>query len=301
MAEKAYASIVLQIGTPEGEGGGGDAAERFIEVSLDETRNVDENGNSISRFEIGDTAYLKVVGSHLEEEYQLMTTWGRVRKVAIGVSYEMRDQLTFAKATTANLSAPASGTPEWRWIGNVEPSTARPIFEGADVRLTTPVFGVLDVEYQTLGDSWSLVVAESFKPKDGGELPIWEPETESMDEIDEPLPVLVMVVQGETNASATVNYHAEKVLGEGDWEDWTIKIVRDCSGEIIDGATVTVNGVNYLTGIDGLIELGKIAPGTVLNIHVRKDDFSKSYSMTIPEPSAEPEKCPECGQDLPEE
>jgi len=231
---------------PDGTGGS------QISMGLDAAKNAEVYGENKTSFAPNEMAYLFILP---HGDYQLQSSAGTVSKQGSNIPFEQSENLTFENSVSASLAHPPMGAvTSWRWLGN---AGGTPLFTGRTVSVPAPVVGVLQVTYKTAGDRIGLVVT-------------------SLNGLDE-LPVLVVATNGDGDkANATVTF----TLDGSDPPVPTpteIEVTNFCSGDIVPGATVYIDGVDVgVTNAAGIVYAGMLIPGRTYVLKVTGSGFTDS-------------------------
>lgn len=283
MADKPFGALTVTFGKS-----GLEPDQKHLEVYLADGLNVLSNGQPREKFYAGDKIYLGVITTYTN--IFARSSAGRITQVP-GHYYKKKiERFTLINQESVSFSSPPDYVIEKAWIGGYGGDDG--VVTDTGILFSEPVTGVFEVKYRARARVYSLVV--DAIPDSWGVEPeteyTWENgEKEAVDPEPTAFPVLVYLYsdpdEGDGQASITVDVWREE--GDAEWEEWDLQIVRDCTGDPESGANVLVLGKQYVTGADGTIKLGKLAPGGKVRADISTEDWSGSYEFTVPEPEDE--------------
>lgn len=233
-----------------------DSSAPDLSIALDTAKNTEVYGESKTTFAPGEAAYLKVLASS-DESYALhISATGVISRSGSDIPYSISEDLNFAMASTVTLShKPRVGSMNWDWLGK-DPGYS-PLFDGKQVSVPDDVVAVLRCDYQTFGDRWKLSIPAS---------------TLSLEGVDS-MTVLVVAVQGNSQASCTVTYES----AETSPIPIDLKVSDFCSEEVVEEVRVYLDGESKgTTNSNGRIYLGMLVPGTAYSLLMTKDGYVDS-------------------------
>ena len=242
MAQPTASATINFSGAESGESSGG------FPVALDSDRNEGK-----TTFAPGESVYIKITPTG---EYSIASSAGTVSSDGKNIPSPFTENLEFANSKTATLSYPNSGGVSYRWLGK---SGGTPLFNGQAVTLPADTVGVLEVTYDTFSDRLRLDVT-----------------TADMGGNDE-LPVLVAVTDAEgTTNSLTVTFTTDGDV-PGVPVPVEIEVTNFCSGAVVAGASVYVDGAFIGTSsAAGIVYAGMLVPGQTYTLRITAPEFKDS-------------------------
>jgi len=247
--------------------------EEDLSISLDEKKNREyyavENKTSFFPNEV---AFLKVISSS-SEPFQLYTSLGSARISQNNVFYEFIENVSFELSKEGKLQHTPHSTVNYKWLSR--PGTGLSFVDNK-IFLSQKAVALLQCEYRTIGTRVSLNVSESQI-------------SEEM-KIEEQIPVIVVVVQGNRVAYIAVNYEGEGVSNPIPVH---LRILDFCSDLVIGDVDVYVDEKFVgKTNSQGTLYLGMMYPETVHTLLMTKEGYVNSDldvlyndSFTVPRSS----------------
>lgn len=288
---KAFGSLQISVGIVPEETE--TDSEKSVELQLADELNLDSGGKAKTEFVFGDKAYIRAIVSDRELPYTMESNYAyTLTKVTDGADFWTEETFTFVKTAEATLKyPPANMTPEYEWVGKAP--SVNVLFAGKEVKLSAPVIGVLQVRYRALCDIWALWVRYPFEGKvtydgltetDENGVETTHPATTSIVVLSQEVPDTEKDKDKDPKdndllASLEVTYKAEEDSA-GESEAYDCQVVMQCSGDPIANATVYFHGQSFVTGVDGLCDLGSLAPGTY-SASVEYEGTTTNYNFTI--------------------
>lgn len=263
---KASAALTINFGVEAAE------EDISIDLSLDEAMNVDAEGEQVTKFYFGDTAYLKTITSRRDIPTTLKTSWGKVSSLVTGEIHSAEDLVTFANEASGRLTYPAQAINRYEWWGNAP--AAKPVFSGSDITFSAPVIGIMKVYYNTLKDIWALTVT-------AGQGCLGYEECEAM-------PSLVVARQEDASgnsaeSSLTVDFWADEA-GEAEPVAWDVLLIDECNESPLAFASVTIYGVTYETSPSGQFTTDPIPYGvSTTAVIVTNEGYRETRSIKFPD------------------
>ena len=218
-------------------------------LELDDAKN-----EGATTFVVGSKAYLRFLSSS-RDSYTIKVSSGTGQVENTKIPYPVsNDEVAFVNAKTGSLSYLPSGEVSWEWKGN---SAGTPLFNGREVTLSSASVAMLNCDYDCSGDRLSI--------RD-----------------DEVGSVIVVVIQGENQASITVNFESDPEDPDDPDptpEAYELEVKDYCSDGILAGVTVYFDGVDIgQTNASGIIALGGLRPGSSHTLKMAKDGYMNSES-----------------------
>jgi len=235
----------------------GDESTDNQEISIE----LDEAANSgVSDFTPGDTAFLRV-HRFPSNAYQGFTNANSLSKVGTNVVYPVvSEEIIFTHSDQETLDYyPRSGV-TIEWIGK-DPGV-NITFDGKKVIPSSLIeAGVMKATYETLGDRWAITA--NFAGK-----------------------ALAVMVMGDIHTSMSIVFGGDA----SEPVDYNLEVIDYCTGDLLAGATVELDGVNIgPTNNLGIIYLGLLEPGSQHTLKIIKAgyldsdvDNIKNDSFTVP-------------------
>lgn len=151
------------------------------------------NGEKTS-FIVGSRVYFRFLSSS-GSDYTVKSSMGIVAEPVTGIKYEIEDEeVQFVNESEAYLQYTPCGDVSYEWIGT---DAGEPTFNGRKITFSNPIVGVLNCKYEVEGDRLSIVGQEVGT-------------------------AIVVVIQGENQASASVTFVSEDEEDPGAEEDGTV-------------------------------------------------------------------------------
>jgi hypothetical protein len=277
MMSKAFASLQISVGVVPGEEEA-ETAEKSAALELADELNLDSEGKAKTEFIFGDKAYIRAIVSDRELPYTMESNYAyTLTKITDEADFWTEETFTFVKTQETTLKyAPANMTPQYEWVGKAPGVSV--VFSGKEIRLSAPAIGVLQVRYRALCDIWALWVRYPFVGTvtyDG----LTETDENGVETTHPATTSIVVLSQEDLIASLEVTYKAEE-NSAGETEAYDCQVVMQCSGDPIANATVYFQGQSFVTGVDGLCDLGSLAPGTY-SATVEYEGTTTNYNFTI--------------------
>lgn len=213
-----------------------------LSLSLDTVANEDE-----TTFVIGNKVYLKFLSS-VDEPYTIEVNMGTAKTEATNIHYPIEDdEITFANTNSGSLGYVPVGEVDYEWIGK---SAGTPVFNGREILLDEDSIAILKCNYKTKGDRLSVVSSEAGT-------------------------VLVVVIQGENQASLSITFEDEEE--EEEPVAYELDVKNYCSDASLSGVTVYLDEVDIgQTNINGIIALGALIPGSTHTLKMMKAGYIDS-------------------------
>ncbi len=213
-------------------GTGGYVGEAYIEMKLDDEKNLDAEGNEgNTTFYAGDYVFILVLSSY---DYDCYSTGDTLLKVGWNIEEDIVDNIVFAKASEATLSRPPSDTVSYEWVGR-DPGV-NPVFDGMDISLSGEATGLLRCEYKVSWDRWKVhhsriatIITVAYIP-----------DTEAITYLE-------------------INFLGDEAISGP--QAWELMVLDYCNDDPVPGAEITLGGsVIGVTDENGIIFLGQLNP-----------------------------------------
>ena len=234
--------------------------QRAISLDFDTDKNAGK-----TTFNPGDIAYLRLF-LQSSDPYTAEVNMGEAKTSATNIHFSIDDEeVRFANIEFGYLRYRPCNDVSYRWIGK---DAGTPLFNGKKITLTQSFVAILNCDYKTEGDRLAV----------------------NSDKVGS---VLVVVIQGEEQASLVVPFVDED--GDGDGEEPTpvpyeLEVKDYCTDAVLAGVTVYFDGVDIgQTDVNGVIVLGALVPGDFHELKMAKagymnseDDRLNNDSFTVP-------------------